>query len=110
MIEIFFALLYVGGLYFSSNGIVLGTYVLFALLGIHVVMIILASSAALATDVEVDKDAPDPNAKMNLLLQLFIVASAFHLYQIGYALFAGIVVASVTIAFITNTLSMFRAD
>ncbi len=108
MTEITIAIVYLLGIYGSLNGFVMGTYTLFVLLGIH--MFFITATAALS------RTGPDSigtgfKSKIkkeevvgNFLTQVFIVMSTYHLYQIGYVYFAGMVTITVTIAFFANIL------
>ena len=105
MIHIFYAALYALGLYLVSNGIDYGTYILFILTGAHLIgitLISILSTYLIRSDDKPDISKYDGNFAMNLLIQAFILVSSYELYLLGYELYSGMLMVTLTIAFFIN--------
>lgn len=109
MVQIILATTFVVGMYLSMNGIVYGTYVIFALIAIHIATIVFTSIVLIATaNLKTDEitTTHESNRKSidRFMMQIFIGLAGYHLFTIGYVLFTGILIPALTIAFFGNML------
>jgi hypothetical protein len=111
LIEVILALLFVGSIYASMNGILAGTYILFTLIAIHISTVIFISSVMIGTslaksDSKKEKTAPETSARVKFLMQLFVAVAGYHLFTLGYMLIAGMLIVTIPIAFFSNLISV----
>lgn len=106
-----------GSLYFSMQGAILATNILIGILSINTALVAFCTPIVIGFQKSILMDAKEKLAKIEetsqkvdikvlILLRVFLLVCVWHLYMIGYVLFAGI---AGTTAVISLLISVFRA-
>jgi hypothetical protein len=105
-------------IHISIDGVVAGTYIILALLGMNVFLTVYSASVLMGTFVYILKN-PDMSADiltknsvsdemgLQLLIRLMLLACVYHIYSLGYHLFAGIALTTVFISVLSNIVQLF---
>lgn len=102
--EVLYTLFLLLGMYFSANGVILGTYFLVGLVFLHMFSVVFTSVVFLfAKDVPLENDLR--MIGIRLIIQCFIALVAYHLYTLGFVMLSGSVAVTLVIAFFSNILS-----
>lgn len=106
-----------GSLYFSMQGAILATNILIGILSINIALVAFYTPIVIGFQKSILMDAKEKLAKIEetsqkvdirvlILLRVFLLVCVWHLYMMGYVLFAGI---AGTTAVISLLISVFRA-
>jgi len=114
MMYIFYAILFTFGLFLSSSGNMIGTNILFFLTSIHLTMMILSSGFFSSIfmspgNTELEVEIKENKVSNSILLVAFLATSAYHLYTLGYALYAGMLASTISISTISIILKVIYA-
>lgn len=106
-----------GSLYFSMQGAILATNILIGILSINIALVAFYTPIIIGFQKSILMNAKEKLAKIEetsqkvdvkvlILLRVFLLVCVWHLYMMGYVLFAGI---AGTTAVISLLISVFRA-
>jgi hypothetical protein len=115
MISIITAAVIGGSLYFSLSGALWATHVIMFILGLNVILVLYSVSivAGLQRTLlrnpekrieELRASAKRIDLGTLILLRIFLLVCAWHVYSLGYILFAGITFTTVTISLVISLL------
>ena len=114
MMHVFVAAAMAFSLWLSLQGVIAGTYVIFTLLGLNILLVSFYASVALAmgmSKVDINEkvsEKQEQNLSVMILVRLMLFAAAWHVFTLGYVLLAG--AAFVTITINTLTLVVLSTD
>jgi len=98
MNPVFVALVIVSSLYFSMQGVMIATYVILALLIIHIIFALVSFSVIAGmikhmlknSDVYLQKIINNPSDPLTItLVRLLLLVSTYHIFLLGHVFFAG---------------------
>lgn len=104
MAYIIYSILFTVGILLSLNGNIIGTSILFALTGFHLIsaIILFGVFSNIFTPAKtgyrelIKRD--NMNNSLSFLMLVFLAISTFHLYTLGYILYAGMLISTISIS------------
>lgn len=118
MIHVILALVIAASLYLSTGGALWATNIIIGILTVNVVLVVLSITTVAGFQKtllmnpekrikELKSHAERVDVETLLLLRIFLLLGIWHLYTLGYVLFAGVAVTTVTISIIVMLFRSF---
>ena len=108
MTHILTAAVMAASIWFSLQGVIAGTYVIFTLLGLNILLVSFYAAVALGmsmskVDINVKvSEKQEQNLSVMFLVRLMFFAAAWHVFTLGHVALAGAAFVTITI----NTLTL----
>jgi len=97
---------YLISLYLSNQGIVFGTNMLLALIGIHITLFVISTSVLFTVfsgDIEIrGMKVKSSDISFNFLILAFVGIGTYHLFQIEYKFISGMALTTVLVGVFSN--------